>query len=594
MTNSNGIIIILHSIHRTISEDEIRPSIPDDYEDRPHKFISVEPAVFDIKESWKQDFPILATKQHNQYRKEIKPLIDDPSYSKIIYFGAAPIPLAMHLGHLIGDFEDIEVFQHHHDLKTWDWQLGEQDSITIKTENKPKDLFHADGDVSILMSTSVRVNEVQYQEVLPASIKNIHIHTSEFGRDIFTNPRKLSETAAHFRDVLDSIKSNLPNTDYIHFFGAIPVGLAFLLGTKISSSIHNPVQTYQYKHDATPKYSPAILIQSADSPLAILSDEEIQEAKELRQSLDEMLQNEVAAFISTIRDSAQDTWFNSVLPSGTDDKLFSIPFWSDLPMISELRLEGDTIPAEPDTSIGEGFSYNSLSHAWILLDSFVTLLRKMFEDENDFKRAIRMFLFHESLHYTKHNLTSSTVIGIGNFPKILEEADYQADVWAIFHEYKYSSLRDRVVSANSKAYFLKLIDIALNTMWSFYPQETTIRQMQVRRINRFLMWYWQFLRIENLPHESSIDEIVSVLLRKPSIELSGPAIKSYNQRTFFDLTISNLAVPELAVFQDNRVYRFGQMSSLNIIGLIHSFTQKESETIKSQLRAVVESVTAIN
>ena len=57
-------------------------------------------------------------------------------------------------------------------------------------------------------------------------------------------------------------------------------------------------------------------------------------------------------------------------------------------------------------------------------------------------QAGRLFLFHEALHYSSegHRLTSEVANGIGQFPKVIEEADYQAKVWALPSEYKYCSL----------------------------------------------------------------------------------------------------------------------------------------------------------
>jgi len=61
-------------------------------------------------------------------------------------------------------------------------------------------------------------------------------------------------------------------------------------------------------------------------------------------------------------------------------------------------------------------------------------LNRRLTNTKDVDRAIRVVLIHEGLHYYQHNLSQVTVEGIGRFPKIVEDADYQADIYAILYE----------------------------------------------------------------------------------------------------------------------------------------------------------------
>ncbi|MEM9919263.1 MAG: SAVED domain-containing protein [Bacteroidota bacterium] len=583
----NGIILILHSIHRTISEEEALSYLPESYLKHRRKVISVQPTQFKLSESYHQDYHTLGAQQRHQYRENIKPLIENDNYSKIVYFGAAPIALAMQLGFLIGEYEDVEIYQHHHDLNTWKWQRNTPSkALKSQVENKPKDHYRGHGDVQIRMSTSVRVDESHCEEVLKAPVKEIHITVDKPTRDVFGHPAELTEVAGKFRDTLDLIQSNLPDIDYIHFFGAIPVGLAFLLGTKINPTMHKPVQTYQFGIAEIPKYTAAVLIQNNSTAQWTISQKEIEEAKKTRALLDDMLQNQVGGFIQNIKEKEYTDWFTSIFPKAVDTSLFHAPQWKNLPLLSELRLLNDRITCDLSTNDVEGFFYDKGKSTWLLSDAFIISLRKRFEQEKEFQQAIRMFLFHESLHITQHLLTSNNSSGIGGFPKVVEAADYQADVWAMFYEYKYTALNNRKALENPRDYFLSLINTAIHTMWSFFPQPATIRRIQIRRVNRFLMWYFQFLLIEELPQNSKLDDIILVLLQKPIIELSGPYIRSDQQRTYFYLNLPNVNMPELALFHNNKVHRSIQN---NAEILIAAFRDKDTETIKQYLRGIVES-----
>ncbi len=260
---NNEIIIIAHSIHKIITEDETLTVLSKNSPDLlkvPRVFIEVKPDFFGIQDSWNKDFKNLAFRQTEIYDKEIKPLIESGKYDRIVYFGAAPIPLAIHLGYLIGDFEKFDVFQQHHDTKLWDWESSET-TIDINVENLPKEVFESAGDVIINFATSVAINQDEVKKIVQSPLKTLEVHPSNYGRDIIKSQVDLVELSNSFRDVLDSILNNLPNTNSIHLFAAIPVGLSFLLGTKISSTMHPRLFTYLYNKQEEVQHRVAFIIQ---------------------------------------------------------------------------------------------------------------------------------------------------------------------------------------------------------------------------------------------------------------------------------------------------------------------------------------------
>jgi hypothetical protein len=70
----------------------------------------------------------------------------------------------------------------------------------------------------------------------------------------------LAEVVNAFNHALSRLKHLFPHLTTIHLFAAVPVGLAFRLGTRINPTIHREVVTYQYWAKGTPCYRPAIVL----------------------------------------------------------------------------------------------------------------------------------------------------------------------------------------------------------------------------------------------------------------------------------------------------------------------------------------------
>jgi hypothetical protein len=80
-----------------------------------------------------------------------------------------------------------------------------------------------------------------------------------------------------------------------------------------------------------------------------------------------------------------------------------------------------------------GFYYSSDKRTWVLGDALLIPIMRRIKDEEGRRRAARLFLLHEGMH-AHQGLTLGTSPEVGRFPKVLEEIDYQADVWAQLHD----------------------------------------------------------------------------------------------------------------------------------------------------------------
>jgi hypothetical protein len=129
-------------------------------------------------------------------------------------------------------------------------------------------------------------------------------------------------------------------------------------------------------------------------------------------------------------------------------------------------------------------------------------------------------------------------------------------------------------------------------MWAFDDGLDELEVMEVRRVNRYLIWYWQWLRIERC---SSLAEIVTVLARKPLIELAGPRVHTDGERVFYELREPWRADLELAaLLEHNGIARHGRGAATSVPALIEGLRKRNGEKIKLVLKSVLDQDVARN
>ena len=203
------------------------------------------------------------------------------------------------------------------------------------------------------------------------------------------------------------------------------------------------------------------------------------------------------------------------------DRFFAETCWKSFPTLSDTNLLGDSIDID-DTESSNFYKDGK----WRISDYFLgAVLRRFGNDPSGILRAFRMFIFHEALHFAFQNLTENTAEGIGRYPKVLERADYEADVWAMFQEYTFSDHYNLLNGLSPKEFFADLHIKAANTMWAFDIVESDPDEMQVRRIVRYLSLYFNLARILD-PKVTTLVDIANELGNAPVIDLKGLNLKT--------------------------------------------------------------------
>lgn len=583
MNTPKGLVLILHSGMTQITVDECIKALPVEWHQLDRKIFEVKYSeIFDLTKLYDLNYAQFALEHRRQFNNEILPFVNSKPDYKVVYFGFAPIPLSIDFGQLFHNFRDLDIYQKHHQTKNWYQEVAPGELIDNPVQESGVPDKDQKGIVTALIRLSIShfVKPEDSNELLPNAAE-IEIALKTPNEDAIYSKAKMEEVGEAFKSVLDKLAANRSSVKVVHLFASIPCGVAFLIGTKISPNIHPYVQTYQYSSTRDIKNVKAILVKGEINVGRKITEADKKLANEKRRLANQELEVEIKKYLPTnMGMSTNRAWYHGIV-TGLNSGIMNEQFWVDLPALHETSLKGDSFDFETET-VNDGFYWRN--NKWYVDDNFFISVTKRLKADEKIKKAIRLFLFHEALHYKRHRLTDLTAVNIGSFPKVLETADYQADVYGILNEYGYCLNRDGTI-ADPKQFFLDAISVATETMWSFDDNGVNLEQIQVRRLNRYLIWYWQYVRIE---HEgNTLDEIVRILEQKPIIELNGLKTKEENNRFFYCLEKRPDQPLELALFHDNRIVRDGSASNLPIENLVKGFQEMNAEAILNVMRSFV-------
>jgi len=583
------IIIAHYGLERSITREECETALGPT--DGKRVFIDFSAGRASLGELYDLPFENIALAQQRKFNELLKPVLDANPDAVISYFGLVPISIGFHLGYLVGNMHPYTVYHWHHAQQKWYKDIGlpkDGYKFSIKPVALPKEKQKGKGRVIIRIGTSFAIDpQATYAAVVnPANEFDIELESPSL--DSLFCQENIQAVVNQFQEVLNCYGSQLSDRDQIHLFISSSVGLPFALGTRINTNIYPYIQTYQYDRNQNPKHRPAILITKEVDNKILLTEGDREQAEITRSQWQEQLESRVKPFIQAITGSKGDPWLKTICKDTAEyaaiEKHALAP-WDSIATIGRTSLKDDKIDLSAK-NVDDGFEYIEKTNSWALDDGFLSGLKKRLNKcpDTDLMQAGRLFLFHEGLHYSNHGhrLTREIANGIGQFPKVIEEADYQADVWALLTEYRYCCLFETgKLKSGLKQFFCNAIDTAVETMWSFMDTGTELQMVQIRSMNRFLNWYWQWNLIEALPGTGTLEEIIAILLRKPVIEFAGAPMELRGHRTFFKLNSQQAVSFQFATFTSNRVLRFAPTTITEIIA---GFKNLKGDNIKVALK----------
>jgi SMODS-associated and fused to various effectors sensor domain len=585
------VIIAHYGLDRKITETECKAAV-NATEYGEIIFIDFEACSAKLEELYDLPFDNIALAQRRNFLNKVTPILENNPSAHIAYFGLTPISIAFHFGYLLGNTHSFTVFQFHHSRRTW-FDISEPPvtgyQFEIISPVLPLEVQKGKGNVIVRIGTSYSIDRNSTLEIIDNPANEFDITLKQPDVDALYNQSCINVIVDSFQAVLNAYTNKLSDREQIHLFMACSAGLPFALGTRINPNVYPYIQTYQFSRDQRPKYREAILISKESYSQVPLSESDRTVASAIRTDWNSQLNDKIKPFIKTITGKQSQDWLRTVCESDDDYKAvrkhLKTP-WDEVIDIGRTNLKDDKIDTST-VNVEGGFEYIERTNTWQLDDGFLSGLKKRLEKNQttDLFQAARLFFFHEALHYANegHRLTRETADGIGQFPKVIEDADYQADVWGLLTEFRYcQTFEPQKIEDGIKSFFCNAIDTAVETMWSFVDNGNELDDIQIRSMNRFLNWYWQWVRIEACKGKGTLEEVVFILFNKPVIEFAGAPMTLRAHRTFYKLKVRDISNVQLAAFYKNKVYRFAP----NLIGsIVDGFLQLNGEKIKQGLKS---------
>lgn len=181
----------------------------------------------------------------------------DPTVPLAI-FAIAPQPILIALGSLIGDKQQVTVFQKQRDTDSWCWH-DEECRSSFQHDAVPSS---DSAEVALVLSVSGTVSK----ETLPAEVASSGMPVLELRA---ANPsvyiaRTQEDVRAFEREaisLLDEVHSAMPHVAKVHIFPALPVSMAVTLGGLFSRNLLTKAVVYE-KTDG--RFSQSIEIGGSD------------------------------------------------------------------------------------------------------------------------------------------------------------------------------------------------------------------------------------------------------------------------------------------------------------------------------------------
>lgn len=570
----SGVILLLHGVHDEITVDEVRPALPGD---NPALYpILLQPVECSLAKAKDINWGEAEAAQARLVDGEMRQRLAQQPGLPWAYFGLAPVPLAMHLGFLVGRLRRGDVFQRSHDARTWRWNTTGATDLSVTTRGLPTDSVRSADDVIVRVSVTGSIDPGHTLRCVPGAGTEIDLEVTPIAEDVLRSADDLVRIRDRFKEVMDRIAEKRPNARTVHVFAAIPCGLAFQLGTVVSQTTHPRVQTYHYARMEEPPHQPAIVLGTQTTSAPTPREGDRAAAADLRRSWDA----ELGRLRGLCKGSG--SWVERILPEAAAAEFGGA--WRHLATLEATVLSASSLDLET-TDVPGGFLFDRASAKWQLSDGLLGAITRRLREGPALARAGRLLLLHEALHLESHRLTDATAVAIRRFPKVVEEVDYQADVWGILHELALS----RGLAGGPSTlttHVAEIVRTALETMWAFNETGGELEELEVRRVNRYLIWYWQGLRLERCKDEV---QMARVLARKPTLELCGPRVRAGVDRIFCSLRQPWIVQPELGLLcDDNSVVRQGHSGATDIDVLLEGLRQRDGERIRSVLRSVLD------
>lgn len=182
---------------------------------------------------------IESQKLQQDFEIQVRPQIAGRRATHLSVFAAAPMPLLIKLGTLLGDITPIDVYQLHREPAGWHWaENGPRATFKLDTPNNKAAV------VALKIGISAPIDNARIHAVLGEDVEIWSLSVQSPGNDVMRYRADLSEFRAIMRRTYaDILKATGPDT-VIHVFPAMPISTAIEMGRVRMPKVDRPLQIY--------------------------------------------------------------------------------------------------------------------------------------------------------------------------------------------------------------------------------------------------------------------------------------------------------------------------------------------------------------
>jgi hypothetical protein len=507
---------------------------------------------------------------------------------RVVYAGGMPeVPHAIAFGAYLEEQWSLELYDYHDGKLGWP---SEKRKLELAVSGLPNDPVGVAGPAVIRVELSYRIVDESIAEFVLPEERVADVRIAPVEREpmpgIVRSQLDVDEVRRAIREAVLSLVERRPRMTAIHLFVAAQTSACVVVGQELRLRNHGPVQTYRFRKaaDGSKKTTEALrLTASGPGPTEIpLTEEQAARAVSLRVDLWATAVADIEHYVNHNQMMALTTggrWYDLLPNPGDWQRVRPFPA---LPPAHQVIKRPSTIA---NLSFdGDGFGFVREDRVWRINDRFSVHLEEQFNDVAERVSLARIFLFHEYLHEV-HGITKESYREVGKFPNALERADYMCDLYGVLHELDLESMTDPDLIRDFDRYkrrVSELIDLVLRSYWVF-ERPAPLVELEVRRIRRYLNWYWQRERVRR---SNSSLQLAAILGRQPVIELAGLATRAEGRRHYASLLRRDRDVGlEIAVVLDSeQLFRIKSGVNTPIEELVAAFRNKDHEQIHEFFR----------
>ena len=201
-------------------------------------------------------FSVAAESISSEIERCLRRRSNGASIKTLSVFALAPVPLLIHLGHLLGDITHVDLYQHHRDLQNWVWKQEEEAGEFYDVAHPEHD--NAEQPIAVLLSISAPIQQSEVVAALQQEPLIYEIRARDPNFDFLRSRKRLEMFGYEARKLLAEIRDRHGFRRPIHLFAASPSPVSIEFGRNIKP-LHPAFVVYEYqKSDCT--YAAALVI----------------------------------------------------------------------------------------------------------------------------------------------------------------------------------------------------------------------------------------------------------------------------------------------------------------------------------------------